>query len=87
MFYVYILQSADSQTYIGYTSDLRRRFAEHNSGASKHTKNKKWKLVYYEAYVSKKDATKREARLKQYANSLSHLKKRIENSLSHKSVG
>jgi len=32
MFYVYILKSrTDGMLYTGYTSDLRRRLAEHNS--------------------------------------------------------
>ena len=37
--YVYLLQSAATpeQRYIGQTSDLRRRLAEHNEGKSVHT--------------------------------------------------
>jgi putative endonuclease len=48
MFYVYILRSKNhpDQTYVGSTSDLRERLAQHNSGKSTHTnKFKPWKLM------------------------------------------
>ena len=84
MYYVYILKSVskDSFIYIGFTSDLKRRLDEHNNGLVKSTIcYKPLKLVYYEAYRSKKDAVKRERNLKKHANSLTHLKNRIFNSL------
>lgn len=39
MHYVYILRSVSKpdQTYVGETSDLTPRFAEHNAGKSRHT--------------------------------------------------
>jgi len=82
MFYIYIIKSIKSgKIYIGYSSDLKRRMIEHNSGQSDYTKSDKpWKLVYYEAYASDKDARVREKRLKNYAQSLTLLKKRIFNS-------
>jgi len=52
MFYIYILRSKShpNQTYIGSTSDLRRRLAEHNAGKSTHTnKFKPWNLAAYVA--------------------------------------
>lgn len=66
MFYVYLLESlADKSWYIGFTNDLKDRFKRHNAGENKYTKTKKpWKLIYYEAYVSKKDALGREMFLK-----------------------
>jgi len=39
-----------------------------------------WKLVYYEAYKNKKDATQREKKLKEH-KAKSDLKEQIENSL------
>ena len=50
------------RNYIGCTSDLKRRFDEHNSGlGGKYTKdNRPFCLVYYEAYVAKKDAMRAE---------------------------
>ena len=83
MFYVYVLKSKkDSNLYIGYTSDLRRRLREHNDGESLSTKNRRpFSLVYYEAYLSAKDAKTREQKLKKFKNSYTELKKRINESL------
>jgi putative endonuclease len=56
MFYVYILRSIDhpKQTYIGSTSDLRSRLAQHNAGKSIHTnKFKPWSLMAYVALPDK----------------------------------
>ena len=68
MFYIYVLLSKiNNDLYIGYSEDIKRRFAQHNSGEVKATKaNKPWKLVYYEAYDNKYDATKRERQLKMH---------------------
>ncbi len=84
MFYVYVLRSQkDNNLYIGYSSDLRRRLAEHNSGENKSTKNRlPFTLIYYEAYYSDKDARIRENKLKKFKNSYTELKKRIFNSLA-----
>ena len=64
--YVYVLRStADGQFYVGYTSDLRRRVTEHNSGAVPSTARRvPLELVYYEACRSRSDATRREKYLK-----------------------
>jgi putative endonuclease len=67
MFYVYILRSKKraGQIYIGYTTDLRRRFKRHNHGLVLSTKPyKPWKLIFYEAYLNKTDAKRREKYLK-----------------------
>ncbi len=66
MFYVYVLLSTiNKDIYIGFTEDLKNRFLLHNEGKVKSTKAyKPWILVYYEAYKSKKDVTKREKELK-----------------------
>jgi putative endonuclease len=66
VFYVYILQSEkDKSLYIGYSSDLRKRLIRHNEKQVTSTKHKiPWKLIYYEAYLEKKDATGREKFLK-----------------------
>ena len=83
MFYVYILKSKiDGDLYIGYTGDLRKRFAEHNSGKNRSTKGRKpFELTYYEAYRSKADAMHRERALKLRGQALGQLKRRIGNSL------
>ena len=48
--------------YTGYTDDLKRRFKEHGegSGGVYSKKNAPYKLVYYEAFLSKNDASKQE---------------------------
>ncbi|MEK7080495.1 MAG: GIY-YIG nuclease family protein [Patescibacteria group bacterium] len=84
MFYFYVIKSKkDNQLYFGYTSDLKNRFKEHNSGQTKSTKNRRpFILVYYEGYLSKRDAMQREYQIKRRAKTLISLKKRIKNSLS-----
>jgi len=68
--------------YTGYTSDLRRRLAEHNSGKSKSTKGREpFELIYYEAYRSKSDAMRRERMLKLGGRALGQLRGRIAQSL------
>mgnify|MGYP001608754154 CR=1 FL=1 len=83
MFFVYILKSRkDNDLYLGYSYDLRKRLKEHNSGLVRSTKSRRpWRLVYYEAYTSRQDATKRENNLKLRAKALRQLKIRIKRSL------
>ncbi|HHD92428.1 MAG TPA: GIY-YIG nuclease family protein [Candidatus Portnoybacteria bacterium] len=66
MFYVYVLLSLkDKKFYIGMSADLKRRIAEHKRGKVKSTKNRlPMKLVCYEAYLTKKEAERREKYLK-----------------------
>lgn len=66
MFYVYVLQSqSDSGLYIGYSANLKRRFAEHQAGTSRATACRgPWVLIYYEAYAEERDARGREEFLK-----------------------
>ncbi|MEI8096624.1 MAG: GIY-YIG nuclease family protein [Candidatus Moraniibacteriota bacterium] len=66
MYYVYILQSKkNKRLYKGVTNDLKRRLKEHNSGNVPFTKNlMPWELVFYEAFLSKEDASREEKFLK-----------------------
>lgn len=84
MFYVYLMNSLKhNKIYIGFTSNLKKRFIDHNEGESGWTRRyRPWELVYYEAFRSEKDARKREAGLKDYGNALRELKKRLKFSLS-----
>ena len=53
MQYVYLLESltAPEQRYVGQTSNLKRRFSDHNAGKSPHTsKYLPWRLVTYVAF-------------------------------------
>ncbi|HEX9327150.1 MAG TPA: GIY-YIG nuclease family protein [Reyranella sp.] len=67
MIYVYLLQSRSSpdQRYVGLTTDLQRRFADHNAGMSQHTsKFTPWRLVTYVAFSDQAKATTFERYLK-----------------------
>ena len=76
MYYVYLLQSPKTDDiYIGFTPDLRRRMREHRS------EHRDWRLIYYEAYASEKDARRREQRLKHHRSGKVELKKRLLHSL------
>ena len=66
MYFVYVLFSLkDFKLYIGFTYNLEKRIARHMMGKVIATKNRlPLKLIYYEAYVEKKDAKGREKFLK-----------------------
>ena len=83
MFYVYVLKSLrDGKLYIGQTHDLRKRLEEHNTAKSTATSYRgPLRLVYYEAYGARRDADRREKRLKQFKNGYTELKKRLPYSL------
>ena len=55
---MYVLRSeSDSDFYIGFSTDLKRRLSEHTQGAAFATKSRgPWKLIYYEAYTESEDA-------------------------------
>ena len=65
-FYVYVLYNKlKNFIYIGYSENLVKRVAEHNSGLSQSTKHyKPLELIHYEAYRDMKDAKRREEYLK-----------------------
>jgi putative endonuclease len=64
--YVYVLISENNgELYIGYTTNLKVRFAEHNKGLNRSTKKyRPWTLLYYEAHRNPDDAKRRERYLK-----------------------
>ncbi|MFA7253389.1 MAG: GIY-YIG nuclease family protein [Patescibacteria group bacterium] len=66
MYYVYILKSLSNNfTYVGYTTDLKKRFDYHQNGYVKSTKAyKPFELIFYEAYKAMADAKRREKYLK-----------------------
>ena len=66
-YYVYMLKSLEEKTvtYVGYTSDIKKRIKLHNLGkGAKFTRGRKWKLIYKEKYNSKKEAISREYYIK-----------------------
>ena len=66
MYYVYVLQNVReaADMYVGYSSDLKKRVEQHNAGQNTSTRGRKWRVVYYEAYISEAVARNRERRLK-----------------------
>ena len=67
MYYVYILRSEKEpkRYYVGCTSNLRRRFTEHNRGDSLHThRYRPWRLINYFAFLSRDKANAFEHYLK-----------------------
>jgi len=82
MYDVYILKLHNKKLYIGYTNDLKKRIVEHQTGMSVHTKKfLPCKLIYYEAFASRKDAIKREKNIKKFKGSYRQLKLRIASSI------
>ncbi|MFA5093551.1 MAG: GIY-YIG nuclease family protein [Candidatus Omnitrophota bacterium] len=73
--YIYIIRCKDKLLYTGITKDLKRRIKEHCSGnGCKFTKYRApVKLVYQEEALTRSDALKREAMIKQLPR-----KKKIE---------
>jgi len=87
MWYVYVFQSKKKLNwfYKGSTSDLVRRFKQHNGGEVQSTKAyRPLKLVYYEAHVSEKMARKRESSIKKSGSVWKPLMMRIKDSLIEK---
>jgi putative endonuclease len=64
--YTYLLRCADGTLYCGWTNDIEKRLAAHNSGkASKYTRSRlPVELVYLETFETKQEAMSREARIK-----------------------
>lgn len=66
MYFAYILRCADGTLYAGYTNDIARREAVHNSGrGAKYTRSRlPVKTVYCEPFATKSEAMKRECAIK-----------------------
>ncbi len=68
MYFVYVLQNARGQYYVGQTSDLAVRLQQHNStekGTGKYTlKNGPWQLVWSESHADRRSAVGRERQIK-----------------------
>ena len=84
MFHIYLIEnSIDKSWYIGFTTDIDRRISEHDQkigGDYTAKKPGKWRLIYSESYLDKKDALGREQFLKS-GSGRRFLKKQISNYL------
>jgi len=79
MYYVYLLklEKTKKNFYIGCTSDLKRRMGEHRSGNTQTTRGKDPKLIYYEAFINRGLALKREEGLKKSGSVYNSLLRRL----------
>ena len=66
MYFAYIMRCADGTLYTGYTDDITRREAAHNSGrGAKYTRSRlPVKMVYHESFATRSEAMKRECDIK-----------------------
>ena len=69
MHYIYLLQMKNDRIYVGYTTDLDRRFNEHATGKGAKTTRAfgASKILYTEQYRSKSIALRREYELKRWS--------------------
>jgi len=83
MYYTYVLQShQDSKYYTGFTKNLKLRFEQHNKGHVESTDHRRpFKLIYYEACLDRKDATKRDKYLKTFYGKM-FLQKKLKSYLT-----
>jgi len=69
MYFVYLLITKSKNhkliSYVGYTNNLKKRLALHNSSkGAKFTRGRKWVLIYKEKFISKNEALINEHKLK-----------------------
>ncbi len=71
-YYVYILETIGKNNkkrfYTGYTNNLNRRIEEHKNGrGAKFCNGKKIELKYFETYLERKEAMRRELEIKTFS--------------------
>lgn len=71
MFYTYLVECSDKTYYCGYTNNIEKRIAAHNSGrGAKYTRGRgPVRLVFLEKYETKEEAMSREFHIKQLTRS------------------
>ena len=87
MYYVYLLECADDESwYIGYSANLKQRVERHQKRDGARTTRRKgsWHLIYYEAYKNELDAKGRERFLKS-GSGHKYLKKQLTHYLGNSS--
>ena len=67
-YFVYLIGNYNKKkfiSYVGYTNNLKKRINLHNQGkGAKFTRGRKWELIYYETYQTKREAILREHNIK-----------------------
>ena len=68
-YYVYILECANKDLYTGITTDLQRRFVQHQAGEGGHytSSNRPIRIRYAEEHPDRSSATKREMQIKRWS--------------------
>lgn len=68
MNYIYIVECSDGTLYTGWTNDLRKRLEAHNAGkGAKYTRSRRpVTLAYYESFLTKEEAMRREYEIKHF---------------------
>jgi putative endonuclease len=68
LYFVYVLGSRrknDRRTYVGWTTDVKRRLQQHNTGrGAKSTRGRTWVLLYSERCATRNEAMSREWHIK-----------------------
>ena len=81
-FYVYLIVTKINKknfSYVGYTNNLKNRLKLHNSSkGAKFTRGKKWKMIYFKTYKSKKIAMSEEYKLKKNYTLRKKIKEGVE---------
>ena len=80
-YFVYMLKSKSIKpvTYVGYTNNLNDRIKLHNTGkGAKFTRGRKWMLIYYERFKSKKEAISREYYIKKNRSFRKKIKDKVK---------
>jgi putative endonuclease len=69
VFFVYIVECRDKTYYCGYTANLKKRIEAHNENkGAKYTRGRiPVRLVYYERFLTRSSALKREAEIKSFS--------------------
>jgi putative endonuclease len=71
MYYVYLIECADTSIYTGITTDIARRLTEHKRGiGSRYTRARGLRrLLHSEQFPTRSEALKREAEIKKWTRS------------------
>ena len=84
-YFVYLLININKDrvtSYVGYTNNLNKRLALHNSSqGAKFTKGRKWTLIYKKCYKTKSLAMKNEYLLKKDNKKRNLIKKKFLNNI------
>ena len=81
-FFVYMIANKRKNkltTYVGYTNNLKKRLMLHNNGkGAKFTRGRKWKLIYFEKFTTKREAILREYYIKKNRIFRDLIKKKVK---------